>query len=213
ERARELQEKAEALQKALELARERKTWATLRAPIDGTVTNLVRRAGDLLQVGDEVLTVVNLKEAYLRAAVDERDLGKVTPGQEARIVFEAFRDNIFVGRVWRVVPHLDRLTRSADVLIRLPEGIPALSLDLTATVNIVIRTVEGATLVPKQALRGTGEERTVLRPGPDARLEAVPIRVGACDVEQCQVVAGLQPGDLIVANPANVKPGERVKLQ
>ncbi len=213
ERARELKEKADALEKVLNLAQERTSWSVLRSPMDGTVATLVRRAGDLLQVGDEVLTVVDLRKPYLRVAVDERDLGKVAPGQEARIVFDAYRDQVFVGEVWRIVPTLDRLTRSADVLVRLPAGVPPLSLDLTATVNIVIKRVENAVLVPSLALRGTGSERTVLRPNAEWVLEAIPVGVGVCDTEHCQVTAGLQPGELIVAEASNFQPGTRVRRQ
>lgn len=213
ERAQELQQRAEALEKTLRLFEERISWAQLRSPMIGTVANLARRAGDFVQVGDEVLTVVDLRKPYLRVAVDERDLGKVLPGQEARVVFEAYPQQVFVGQVWRLVPTLDRLTRSADVLVRLPEGIPWLRLDLTATVNIVTKTVQGAVVAPRQALRGTGPERTVLRPNRESKLEAVTVRLGACDLERCEVIAGLQPGDLIVADPTNLQPGKKVKLQ
>lgn len=212
ERAQELQQRVEALEKTLRLSEERISWAQLRSPITGTVVNLLRRAGDLLQVGDEVLTVVDLSKPYLRVAVDERDIGNVTPGQEARVVFDAYPQQVFLGRVWRVVPTLDRLTRSADVLVLLPQGIPRLSLDLTATVNIVTKTVSNAILVPRQALRGDGDEKKVLRPNPESKLEAVTIRVGACDLERCEVVVGLQDGDLIVADPTNLQPGMKVRL-
>lgn len=212
ERAQELTKKAEAFAQALNLAREQLTWVTLRSPMDGTVANLVRRSGDLLQVGDEILTVVDLSEAYLRVAVDERDLGKVQLGQEVRIVFDAYPDEVLVGKVWRIVPTVDRLTRSADVLVHLPSHKPLLKLDLTATVNIVTKSFSDVSLVPKRALVSSANGVHVLRIGHESRLEAVSVTVGACDMERCQLISGPPVGDLIVADPTNLKPGLKVKL-
>lgn len=213
ERAQELTKRAEALNEALAMAQERARWAELRSPLDGTVAALYRRAGDLLREGDEVLLVVDLRQPYLRVAVDERDLGRVQKGQEVRIVFDAYPEQIFKGTVWRVVPTVDRLTRSADVLVQLPSERPRLQLDLSATVNIVIRIVEDALVVPRTALKGEGRSRSVLRLAPNGTLEAVAVDVGACDLERCQIVSGLQQGEKIAADASGLAAGTAVRPQ
>jgi RND family efflux transporter MFP subunit len=211
ERAAELGKRVAAQEAALAMAEEQLSWFVLRAPLSGTVSQIHRRSGDVLGEGEEVLTVVNLQEAYLRIAVDERDLGKVQPGQEVRMLFDAFPDKPLSGEVWRLVPAVDRLTKSADVLARLPDPRPPLQLEATATVNIVTRVVEDALLVPRNALQGTGKTRTAFRVNRQHRLEAVQVQVGPCDGERCQVLQGLGEGEQVVAEAANLRAGQKVR--
>jgi RND family efflux transporter MFP subunit len=211
DRALELAQRAAAQAAAVNLAEAQLSWYALRAPLTGTVSQLHRRRGDLLAEGDEILTIVNLDAAYLRVAVDERDLGKIRPGQEVRMLFDAFPQQPLLGEVWRVVPAVDRLTRSADVLVKLPQNHPPLQLDLSATVNIVANVYAEALLVPRGALRGVGTQRTVLKLGPQRRLQEALVTVGACDAERCQVLSGLQEGDLVAQEAGRLRPGIKVR--
>lgn len=200
-----------ALESALALAEEQASWVVLRAPISGTVSELLHRAGDALREGDDVLTIVDLDNAYLRVAVDERDIGRVTPGQAVRMVFDAYPDRRLEGQVWRIVPAVDRLTKSSDVLVSLPTERPPLQLDLTATVNIVTEVVPSAVVVRRDALEGSGARQRAFVVGPDARARVRTVELGACDEERCQVLSGLARGDRVVAPlPAGLKDGERV---
>lgn len=215
--AREAVREAEAAlasrQSAVRLAQEREGWVVLRAPLTGTVTTILKRAGDPLREGDEVLTIVDLAEPYLRVAVDERDVGRVSTGQEVRIVFDAYPERVMTARVGRIVPAVDRLTKAADVLVPLPADRPAMKLDLTATVNIVTGVVENALTVPRGALEGSGAERTAFVIGAGGRAAARAVKVGACDEERCQVIDGLAPGERVIAPiPAELKAGDRVRV-
>lgn len=211
ERERELAQRVEALAAAVALAREQLSWAELRSPLTGTVSALLRRTGDVLREGDEVLTVVDLGPAYLRVAVDERDLGRVREGQEARIVFDAYPDLLLTGRVWRVLPAVDRLTRSADVLVTLPPNPPPLQLDLTATVNLVTAVVEDALVLPREALLGVGSTRQVARVDGQRRAVLASVAVGVCDPQRCQIVGGAEAGEEVIANPAGLASGAKVR--
>lgn len=212
ERARELARRAEALAAAVALAREQANWLQLRSPLDGAVSVLIRRAGDVLRDGDEVMTVLDLEDAYLRVAVDERDLGRIRPGLQARVVFDAFPDQLLVGSVWRVVPAVDRLTKAADVLVSLPPSHPPLQLDLTATVNLVTSVVDDALVLPREALLGAGAQRQVMQIDARRRAVSVGVRVGACDAQRCQLLEGLAEGQEVLASPSSVAPGTRVRV-
>ena len=211
ERSRELAAQLAARQSALALAREEQGWVALRAPLAGVVSALHHRAGDALREGDEVLSIVDLSAAYLRVAVDERDVGRIVPGQEVRMVFDAYLGRVLRGTVWRIVPTVDRLTKSADVLVRLPDERPVLQLDLTATVNIVTGVVEGAVVVPRDALEGSGEQRGVYLVGEDSHAVRRAVTIGACDESMCQVVGGVVAGERVIAPLASaVKAGAKV---
>jgi RND family efflux transporter MFP subunit len=211
ERARELAAQMAAMESAVRIAREQHSWTELRSPLSGVVTALLHRAGDPLREGDEVLTIVDLSSAYLRVAVDERDAGRVRAGQEVRMVFDAYPGQTFRGEVWRLVPAVDRLTKSTDVLVSLPAERPPLQLDLTVTVNIVTGVVDDALVVPRDALEGAGTERAVFSASDGDRAVRRAVKIGACDEERCQVLTGLALGDKVISPlPAGLAAGERV---
>ncbi len=211
ERAHELGQRTQALAAAVALAQEQARWVELCAPIAGAVSALHRRSGDGLREGDDVLSIVDLSRAYLRVAVDERDLGRVQPGLPARLVFDAFPDLVLTGAVWRVVPAVDRLTKSADVLVTLPPNPPPLQLDLTATVNIVTAELTDVLVLPRDALRGAGRERAVLKISPQRRAVAASVQVGACDSTHCHLLAGLAPGEEVISAADTVFEGAKVR--
>src|SRR5512136_429132 len=214
ERARELAAQTAAMESAVRIAREQQSWTELRSPLSGVVTALLHRAGDPLREGDEILTVVDLSRAYVRVAVDERDVGTVRVGQEVRLVFDAYPGQMLRGEVWRLVPAVDRLTKATDVLVSLPPARPPLQLDLTVTVNILTGVVEDALVVPRDALEGAGTKRAVFLLGERGRASRRAIDIGACDEERCQVVAGLARGDTVISpNPAGLAAGDRVRAK
>ncbi len=211
ERARELGAQTAAMETAVRIARDQERWTELRSPLAGTVTALAHRAGDPLREGDEVLTIVNLSHAYVRVGVDERDAGRVAVGQQVRMVFDAYPGTVLLGSVWRLVPAVDRLTKSTDVLVSLPAERPPLSLDFTVTVNVVTGVVEDAVVVPRGALDGAGAQRAAFALRADGRAARRPLRLGACDEERCQVLEGLAVGERVIAPlPAGLKDGDRV---
>ena len=211
EKARELAAQMAAMESAVKIAREQQSWTELRSPLSGTVTALLHRAGDPLREGDEVVTIVDLSRAYVRVAVDERDAGRVRVGEEVRMVFDAYPGQLLRGEVWRLVPAVDRLTKSTDVLVSLPPDRPPLQLDLTVTVNIVTGVVDEALVVPRDALEGTGTERAVFLAGDAGRAVRRDVKIGACDEERCQVLAGLASGEEVISPlPAGIASGERV---
>ena len=211
ENGRELAAQMAAMETAVRIARQQESWTELRSPLAGTVTTILHRAGDPLREGDEVLTVVDLSNAYVRVGVDERDAGRVVVGQSVRMVFDAYPGKLLLGNVWRLVPAVARLTKSTDVLVSLPPDRPPLQLDFTVTVNIVTGVVEDAVVVPRTALDGTGAERAAFVPRPGGHVERRVLELGACDEDRCQVLSGLAKGERVVAPlPAGLKDGARV---
>jgi RND family efflux transporter MFP subunit len=213
EQARQLAAQLASQEAALALAHEQQEWVVLRAPLTGVVSSLQHRAGDALREGDEVLSIVDLSTAYLRVAVDERDIGRIAPGQEVRCVFDAYPGQVLKGTVWRIVPAVDRLTKSSDVLVQLPAVRPALQLDLTATVNLVTGVVENALVAPRDALEGGGERRSVYVVTAGSRASRRAVTVGTCDERACQVVAGLSAGERVISPlPPGLKNGAKVRV-
>jgi HlyD family secretion protein len=73
---------------------------------------------------------------------------------------------------------------------------------MTAAVNIVVREINDAVLVPNRAVRLVDGERVVFISGQNGMPEKVEIRLGASSDTMSEVIGGdLQEGDQIILNP------------
>jgi HlyD family secretion protein len=96
ERARAARDQAQA---ALGLAETRLGYATLCSPLSGVVLSKNIEPGEYVAPGTPVVTVGDLEHTWLRAYIDERDLGRVKLGQEVVVTTDTFPDKEYRGRV------------------------------------------------------------------------------------------------------------------
>ena len=71
----------------------------LKAPFDGTILETNVRVGNKITASTVVMTIANLDEMQVYAAVDETTIRRITKGQEAQISFDAFPGQSFKGTV------------------------------------------------------------------------------------------------------------------
>ena len=73
----------------------------IRAPSDGTILNMIGRAGETAVPSPESILVVfgDLSALRVRAEVEERDAAKVRAGQKVVVKSDAFPDREFEGKV------------------------------------------------------------------------------------------------------------------
>ncbi len=86
-------------EESLALARQQLDYTTLTAPFDGTVLSKTAEPGEYLTVGSPVVTLADLDPLWLRAYINETDLGRIKLGQAARVRTDTFPDKSFAGRV------------------------------------------------------------------------------------------------------------------
>jgi HlyD family secretion protein len=83
---------------SLGLARTRFDYATLKAPMSGVVLSKNIEPGEYVNPGTPVITMANLKDVWLRAYVDARQVGRLRIGQSARVTTDT-PGQAFTGRV------------------------------------------------------------------------------------------------------------------
>jgi HlyD family secretion protein len=89
----------EQARQALEVAQTRLGYATLMSPLAGVVLSENIEAGEYVAAGTPVVAVGDLANVWLRAYINETDLGRVKVGQPARITVDTFPDKTYEGRV------------------------------------------------------------------------------------------------------------------
>lgn len=151
------------------LARERSRDVTIRAPIAGTIITRAVEPGTIIASatgnvsgGTSLFTMADLSQVQVRARVDETDIGKVRPGQEARVSVEAYAGQSFTGSVLKVEPQavVEQNVTMFPVLVRLanPEGL--LKPGMNAEVSMVTDRREGAVSIPTGAVTTLREAAT-----------------------------------------------------
>jgi len=73
--------------------------AVVYTPVDGVVLMKSAEPGEVLAAGTTVLTIGNLDHPWLRAYVNETDLGRVKLGQKVKLTTDSFPGKIYSGTV------------------------------------------------------------------------------------------------------------------
>ena len=67
--------------------------------LDGVITVRQAELGEIMVPGTPVVTLADLDHVWLRAYINETDIGKVRFGQDARVTTDTYPDKIYHGRV------------------------------------------------------------------------------------------------------------------
>ena len=178
------------------------------APFDGTVLQTNVAVGDVVAANTSILTLANLNNLQVLAAVDETTIRRVSAGQPAQVTFDAAPGQTLQGQVGEVP--LQGTLQGGVMVYEVPislvgaEKLPLL-VGMTANVKIAVGQAENALLVPAMALQKANGMYQVLVPNtadPAGQPEAVPVEVGLSDGSYTQIVRGLNDGDKVVVEMA-----------
>lgn len=145
----------------LELAQERMSDVTISAPISGTVIEKTVEAGQIIQSasgnvsgGTTLMLMADLSTMQVRTLVDETDIGKIQPGQVARVSVEAYPNRSFVGSVYKIEPQavVDQNVTMFPVLVRLDNEERLLKPNMNAEVQVEVAQRQDVVLVANAAV-------------------------------------------------------------
>jgi HlyD family secretion protein len=93
------QARVEQATQSAALAETRLGYAALNAPISGVVLSENVEAGEYVVPGVPIVTVGDLQNSWLRAYVNEPDLGRVKLGQMVCVTTDTYTDKLYTGTV------------------------------------------------------------------------------------------------------------------
>ena len=109
----------------------------LRAPIDGTVINRPITLGQSVERATDAFVIADLRTLWVQLDVYEKDLGKVSRGQEVQIHTEALPGQILDGTVTNVAAVIDEATRTAKVRVEIDNRSGQLRIGQLVTARIL----------------------------------------------------------------------------
>jgi HlyD family secretion protein len=151
----------------LERAERNLGYATITAPIDGTVVSRTIDPGQTVQSSfsaPELFQIAgDLAEMQILVSVDESDIGQITEGQKVRFTVQAWPDDTFAGDVRQVrlqsVVQENVVNYIAVVAVANPDG--RLLPGMTATVDFIVEEAADVFYVPNAALRFRPDQAVV----------------------------------------------------
>ncbi len=86
-------------QQALAISRTRLAYTSLHSPVTGLVLSENVEAGEFVAAGTPIVTVADLNNIWLRAYINETDLGRVKVGQAVRVTTDTYPDKVYEGHI------------------------------------------------------------------------------------------------------------------
>ena len=94
----------------------------VRAPFDGVVSDRKVSAGDTAQVGKELLKVIDPGSLRFEGYVSADSIGDLSPGQKVTFRIHGYEDKDFYGKITRINPAANSMTRQVEVLVSFEDG-------------------------------------------------------------------------------------------
>jgi HlyD family secretion protein len=163
----------------LDLAQQRLDDARVVAPVRGTIISKPVALGQVIQSGTQavgggttIVQMADLTKVRARALVNETDIGRVTAGQEASVVVDAFPDRTFRGTIEKIEPQavVQQNVTMFPVLVSLENREGLLLPGMNGEVSIISDRRENVIAVPNEAIRSVREAAqaaTILGMNPD----------------------------------------------
>lgn len=183
------------------------------SPISGIVSDRPISAGDVVQAGGALFTVVDPSSMRLEGSVPADQLNQVRVGAPVSFTVNGYPGRSFTGKVTRVNPTADPATRQVRVMISIPNAEGRLVGGLFANGRLASESRSGM-VVPATAVDSRSNVPSVFRIK-GGKVERVPVQLGLKDEgsERIEIASGVQVGDTLLLGAAQgITPGTIVKV-
>jgi membrane fusion protein, multidrug efflux system len=186
---------------ALQQAHTTLAYTRVLAPFDGVVTEKKADVGTLASPGMPLFTLEDVRRYRLEATVNETDLRYVRTGQQVPVLIDVLGERELKGKVVEIVPAADSASRTFLVRLDLPAD-PQLRSGLFGRAHFT-RGERTSLLIPRSAVveRGQLQGVYILDQNKIANLRY--ITLGKPSGQHVEVLAGLQDGESVIAEPGS----------
>lgn len=171
-------------------------YITIASPQQGTVVEKRAVAGLAVDPMTALYVIADLKQVWVLADVQERDMAQVKVGQVARLTVDALPGQKLSGKLAFISPTVGDATRTAKARIEFDNATGVLKPGMYATVMIDVDLGEGIA-IPEDAIIDTGERKIVFVAHADGHYEPRNVVIGISLDGLVQVLSGLKEGESI----------------
>ena len=176
--------------------------STIESPFAGIVSARQVSAGDVVQTGGAMYTVVNPSTMRLEASVPADQLSAIRIGAPVDFTVNGYPTRQFTGHITRINPVADPSTRQVRIIVALPNANGILVGGLFADGHAAAE-MRTAPVLPLAAVDERGLRPFVMRIK-NGLVQKTEVALGSRDgaTETVEVKSGVQPGDTILLGAA-----------
>ena len=183
-------------------ARQQQQRTNVRAPFDGVVVERKASVGDTVQIGKELLKVIDPRSMRFEGLVSADRMSELKVGQNVVFRVNGYTQGDLAGKVRRIDAAANATTRQVEVIIDFatPAGAPRVA-GLFAEGRVETGSQQALTL-PENVVVRAGDLAHVWRVG-DGKLAKVSVKLGERDARRGEwlVLSGLAGGERLLRNP------------
>jgi len=185
------------------------------APISGIIGMKLVKEGEQVvsQVGglvNPVFMIYDISQLKIYSSVPEKYYSYIKIGMPVKLVFDAFPDETFIGRISNIRPVIDPATRTTQIEIVLPNYQNKLRPGMFAKAQISLRQAKNALLIPFDSILGDQEKYVFVVENGIAK--KIPVSIGIQEGNDVQITKGLtKDHKVIVIGQRVVSDGAKVE--
>lgn len=177
------------------------SYATIRAPITGVVTDQFQYQGEFAAAGGKLVTISDISQIIAKAPFADTVTGKLKVGDSVTVLPTDQSSGQMTGQVTLISRASDPTNRSVEVWVTLGNGAGQLRANGAAQITIAAQTKTDALVVPASAVTldaTNSDEGTVMVVDTTNVAHETKVTIGIRTVDKIEIASGLQGGETVV---------------
>lgn len=202
-------------QAGLDLKKRQLQDTKILAPFAGVVGSRSISPGQVITKSTTLTWVIDLDPVKVEFNVPEKFLSQLAIGQSIDVTVAAFPGRKFTGEVFFVSSYVDPNTRTALVKARIPNPKQELKPGMFANLDLTLRVLEAAIVVPEVAINQLleGGEATLYVVDKENKATLRKVKLGVRTPGFVEVSSGVDAGDMVIVEGLQkIGPGVPVQL-
>src|SRR5216684_4889019 len=177
------------------------SYATVRAPITGIVTDQFQYQGEFAAAGGKLVTIADVSEVIIKAPFADTVVSELRVGDPATVLPTDTSSEEMKGRITLLGRSSDPTNRTVEVWVALSNGAGKLRANGAAQVTISANSKADAVVVPTSAVTldaSNANEGTVMVVDGASVAHETKVTVGIRTKGKMEITSGLQGGETVV---------------
>jgi HlyD family secretion protein len=175
------------------------SYASLRSPIDGVVTDRPLFAGETAQAGTPLITVMDTSSLLAKVHLSQAAAQRMKIGDKAQVTIPGM-DEPVEATVSLISPALDPGSTTVEVWVKLKNPDGKLKAGTPVHLAIAGRTVTDALQIPTQALVPAKDGSLGVMVISDGAAHLKPVQIGIRLPDKVQITSGISASDMVITS-------------
>lgn len=188
-------------------------YTVITSPITGVITYRGARQGDIAVPRQLLLTVSDPTNLVMEINISELEVPKIHVGDSVRVTVDMYPREEFSGRIRRIFPSSDPVSRLVRVEVQLQSVNPRLFPGLFARAELTTSLNRNALVVSNDAIITSSAGQTGAFVVLDSVVQHRVVKIGMRDAALSEIVEGLSQGEkVVVVGQNNLNDGMQVRV-